>query len=72
MSITETLHLEEFLATLDEFLVHRVEPTQEAELCSSEIRALHLWGSCPSPEWHDEGEACHCGPFSEYSEGGDQ
>jgi len=65
MSITETLHLDEFLATLDEFLVHSVEPIQEA-------RPLHLWGFCPASEWHEAGESCHCGPFSEYSEGGDE
>jgi len=70
MTVTDTLHLEEFLATLDEFLVHRVEPLQEIK--PNEAEALHLWGFCPAPEWHEAGESCHCGPFSEYSDGGDE
>lgn len=52
-------------------LLERCMDFQHRKVNNTQNQAIASFGFCPSPEWHDEDEACYCGSFFESTEGGD-
>ena len=44
---------------------------QHRKITTPQNQVITSFGFCPSPEWHEEDEACHCGSFFEFIEGGE-